>query len=47
LENNTEIPGVDQFWDEVDIAKAYDLDNPDILTFDQAAKLGLAPDEDD
>ncbi len=47
LENNTGIPGVDQFWDEADIAKAYDLDNPDILTFDQAAKLGLAPDDED
>lgn len=47
LENKSKISGVDKFWDEADIAKAYDLDNPDILTFDQAAKLGLAPDDED
>ena len=47
LETKTEIPGVDKFWDEADIAKAYDLDNPEILTFDQAAKLGLAPENDE
>lgn len=47
LENKTRLSEVDKFWDEADIAKAYDLDNPDILTFDQAAKLGLAPEEND
>jgi hypothetical protein len=47
LESKTEIPGVDKFWDEADIARAYDLDNPEILTFDQAAKLGLAPENDE
>lgn len=47
LETKTEFPGVDKFWDEADIAKAYDLDNPEILTFDQAAKLGLAPENDE
>ncbi|MBW6475229.1 MAG: response regulator [Anaerolineaceae bacterium] len=47
LEAKTEMPGVDKFWDEADIARAYDLDNPEILTFDQAAKLGLAPENDE
>lgn len=47
LEAKTEIPGVDKFWDEADIARTYDLDNPEILTFDQAAKLGLAPENDE
>ena len=47
LENKTKLSEVDKFWDEADIAKAYDLDNPDIITFDQAAKLGLAPEEED
>lgn len=47
LETKTEMPGVDKFWDEADIARAYDLDNPEILTFDQAAKLGLAPENDE
>lgn len=46
LEANTEIPGVDKFWDEAVIARVYDLDNPEILTFDQASKLGLAPEEE-
>ena len=45
LEAKTEMPAVDKFWDEADIARTYDLDNPEILTFDQAAKLGLAPEE--
>lgn len=47
LETKTETPGVDKFWDEADIVRAYDLDNPEILTFDQAAKLGLAPENDE
>ncbi len=47
LENKSALSEVDKFWDEADIAKAYDLDNPDILTFDQAAKLGLAPEDDE
>jgi hypothetical protein len=47
LETKPEMPGVDKFWDEADIARAYDLDNPEILTFDQAAKLGLAPENDE
>ena len=47
LDNKTKLSEIDKFWDEADIAKAYDLDNPDILTFDQAAKLGLAPDKED
>jgi hypothetical protein len=47
LENKSNLSGIDKFWDEADIAKAYDLDNPDILTFDQAAKLGLAPEDED
>lgn len=46
LEAKTEMPAVDKFWDEADIARTYDLDNPEILTFDQAAKLGLAPEEE-
>jgi len=45
LESPTQLPEADRFWDEADIAKAYNLDNPEILTFDQAAKLGLAPDD--
>ncbi len=47
LDTKSKIRGVDKFWDEADIAKAYNLDNPEILTFDQAAKLGLAPDNDE
>lgn len=47
LDTKSKIRGVDKFWDEADIAKAYDLDNPEILTFDQAAKLGLAPENDE
>lgn len=47
LESKQEISEADKFWDEADIAKAYNLDNPEILTFDQAAKLGLAPDDEE
>ncbi|MDO9088237.1 MAG: response regulator [Anaerolineaceae bacterium] len=45
LETKTELPAVDKFWDEADLSTAYDLNNPEILSFDQAAKLGLAPEE--
>ena len=47
LETKTDSPVVDKFWNEADIAKAYDLNNPEILSFDQAAKLGLAPENDE
>ncbi len=47
LETKTASPVVDKFWNEADIAKAYDLNNPEILSFDQAAKLGLAPENDE
>jgi two-component system response regulator (stage 0 sporulation protein F) len=47
LESKAEIPSVDKFWDEADIAAAYDLNNPEILSFDQASKLGLTPDNEE
>lgn len=47
FEKKTELPAIDKFWNEIDIAKTYDLNNPEILSFDQAAKLGLAPESDD
>lgn len=34
---------VDAFWEEAASNFSYDLQNPDILTYDQAAKLGLTP----
>ena len=34
----------DAFWEENTATLSYDLQNPEILTFEQAAKLGLAPD---
>jgi DNA-binding response OmpR family regulator len=45
LETKTELPAVDKFWEEADLSASYDLNNPEILSFDQAAKLGLAPEE--
>lgn len=47
LETKTSLPEVDEFWNETDIGGAYDLDNPEILSFDQASKLGLTPDEEE
>lgn len=47
LESKTALPEVDEFWNEADIGTAYDLDNPEILSFDQASKLGLTPDEEE
>lgn len=35
---------VDAFWEEAAANFSYDLQNPDILTYEQAAKLGLTPD---
>ncbi|PKN87693.1 MAG: hypothetical protein CVU46_03610 [Chloroflexi bacterium HGW-Chloroflexi-8] len=35
----------DAFWDEAALNYNYDLQNPEILTYEQAAKLGLAPEE--
>ncbi|MHB8135172.1 MAG: response regulator [Anaerolineaceae bacterium] len=37
--------GADAFWDEAALNYNYDLQNPEILTFEQAAKLGLTPPE--
>jgi len=45
LDSKGNLPLVDKFWEEADVTAAYDLDNPEILTFDQASKLGLTPDE--
>ena len=45
LESKTKLPPADKFWEEADVSAIYNLDNPEILTFDQASKLGLTPDE--
>ena len=45
LDSKGNLPLVDKFWEEADVSATYDLDNPEILTFDQASKLGLTPDE--
>jgi hypothetical protein len=37
---------VDKFWDEISTSYSYDLNNPEILTYEQAAKLGLTPEEE-
>jgi len=47
LDAKAELKEVDQFWNDADIEAAYDLDNPEILSFDQASKLGLTPDEEE
>ncbi len=35
----------DTFWDDATLNYKYDLQNPEILTYEQAAKLGLTPTE--
>lgn len=45
LESKAKLPSIDKFWEEADVSAVYNLDNPEILTFDQASKLGLTPDE--
>lgn len=47
LAAKSDLQEVDQFWIDAEIHTAYDLDNPEILSFDQAAKLGLTPDEEE
>jgi len=47
LAAKSDLMEVDQFWSDAELHAAYDLDNPEILSFDQAAKLGLIPDEED
>ncbi len=37
---------VDAFWDKVSSHIDYDLQNPEILSYEQAAKLGLAPEDE-
>ncbi len=37
----------DQFWDQAAGAEPFQSDNPDVITYDQARKLGLTPEEED
>ncbi len=37
----------EQFWDEASRSEPFLPDNPDVITYDQAKKLGLTPEEDE
>lgn len=41
--NPPEKKKVDAFWDKISSNLEYDLQNPEILTYEQASKLGLTP----
>lgn len=41
------IKDADAFWEAASASTASDFDNPDMLNYDQARQLGLAPDEPD
>ena len=36
----------DQFWEKASEEVVYDLNNPDIISYEQAEKLGLTPDDE-
>jgi DNA-binding response OmpR family regulator len=37
----------EQFWDQASDSEPFQSDNPDVITYDQAKKLGLTPEEDE
>lgn len=44
-EGQPAVENLDEFWEKASQQVGFDLNNPDVISFEQAEKLGLAPEE--